>query len=94
MVFIGELNIDFHLYGCTSLKEKRRRLSGLKDRFGTTTNIATCEHSQHDLHDSAVWTFVAISTDKSIIESLLNKVTDHCRQNVDATIIDHKLQWL
>ena len=28
------MTIDFHLGGCRSLKEKRQRLKGMRERFG------------------------------------------------------------
>ena len=34
MLHIAVLRLRFHLEGCGSLKDKRQRLCGLRDRFG------------------------------------------------------------
>ncbi|MFL0799820.1 MAG: DUF503 domain-containing protein [Agarilytica sp.] len=93
-MFIGLLQIRFLLHGCASLKEKRSRLSGLRDRFGTVKNMAVCESDDMDAWQQACWSFVCTSTDKRLIEATLNKVIDHCTHNVDAEISDHSLEWL
>ncbi|MFK7916113.1 MAG: DUF503 family protein, partial [Pseudomonadales bacterium] len=37
------LQVRFVLHGCRSLKDKRKRLRGLRDRFGKQTGLAVCE---------------------------------------------------
>jgi uncharacterized protein YlxP (DUF503 family) len=37
------LTVNFYLGGCRSLKEKRQRLKGMRERFGRTFNVAVCE---------------------------------------------------
>ena len=31
---IGVLTVDFYVSGCRSLKEKRQRLNGIRERYG------------------------------------------------------------
>ena len=49
----GLLSINFHLGGCRSLKEKRQRLSGIRDRYGRPANVAVCESDFQDSHQRA-----------------------------------------
>ena len=55
------LSINFHLGGCRSLKEKRQRLKGIRDRYGRPANVAVCESDFQDSHQRAQWTFIATS---------------------------------
>jgi len=79
---IGLLVIEFHLEGCSSLKEKRRRLSGLRDRYGRHTNIAVCESGYQDSHQKAEWSFVAAATDAKG----LSRTLDDIEKSIDATV--------
>lgn len=79
--------VDFHLVGCRSLKEKRHRLSGLRDRFGKQSNVAVCESAYHDLHQQAQWAFVAVGVSRRKIEQTLASIEQALGSTVDAVII-------
>ena len=64
------LTIDFHLGGCRSLKEKRQRLKGLRDRFGRAVNVAVCESDHQDAHQRSQWSFIASAADVGVVERL------------------------
>jgi hypothetical protein len=93
-MIIGVLTLQFHLEGCRSLKEKRRRLSGLKDKYGKTPNIAICESACHDSHQQAQWSILAVSTDRKVVESTLAKIADSIRESVDAIISEEWFEFL
>ena len=48
-MIVGLLELEFHIPGCKSLKEKRGRLAGMRDRFGRLTNVAVCESAFADV---------------------------------------------
>ena len=79
--------VDFHLSGCRSLKEKRHRLSGIRDRFGKQSNVAVCESADHDLHQQAQWSFVAIGIDHKKVDQTLAPIEHFLRTGLDALII-------
>lgn len=85
---IGVLALDFHLDGCASLKEKRRRLSRLRDKFGRITNLAICESAFQDSHRRARWEIVAVAGDPGVVERSLAEVERWAAMSVDATIVD------
>ena len=91
---IGILSLSFHLEGCQSLKEKRSRLSGIRDRFGKTPHIAICESGLQDKWQSAQWTYLAISSDKQVVEGSLAKIETYICDYVDAVIIERELEFL
>lgn len=82
------LAVTFHLPGCRSLKDKRRALSGLRDRFGKQTNMAVCESDFQNEHQRAQWTFIAASSDSSVVDSMLNAVNDFLDSEIDAVVVD------
>jgi uncharacterized protein YlxP (DUF503 family) len=84
---IGILEVVFHLDGCTSLKERRGRLGGLRDRFGRNPRIALCEHPGDDPTHSA-WTIVAVAGDVAAADELLAGVERDLESRVDAVVVD------
>lgn len=79
--------IEFYLPGCNSLKEKRTRLRGIRDKFGRNSNLALVESSFQDEHSRAVWSFVSIGQTKSMVDSVLNGVESWIDSSVDAYIV-------
>lgn len=91
---IGSLRIDFRLEGCRSLKEKRQRLAGLRDRFGRTVNLAVFESDFPDVLQRGQWTFVAGASDPAVVERLLAGVERDVQELVDAEVLDIRREWL
>lgn len=78
--------VDFHLVGCQSLKERRHRLSGLRDRFGKQSNVAVCESAYQDHHQQAQWTFVGVGSSHRLVEQTLAAIESALQERVDAVI--------
>lgn len=91
---IGILRIDFYLSGCRSLKEKRQRLNGLRERYGRATNIAVCESGHQDLLQRAQWTFVAASASADVVERSLADIERNLQGTVDAELVEVWREWL
>ena len=88
------MTLRLHLHGCRSLKEKRRRVSGLRDRFGRRPNLAVSEISHHDSHLESEWGFIAVAGDRTITSSLLDDVLSWASQSLDAAIVGNERQDL
>lgn len=93
-VSIAFLCIDFHLAGCRSLKDKRQRLSGLRDRFGRNPNLAVFESDLADDHARAQWTFVAAAASARVVEQLLTGIERDIETLVDAEVVAVRREWL
>ena len=91
---IALLSLTFHLPGCLSLKEKRSRLRGLKDRFGKNTNLAVSETRHHDKHQSAEWIFVALVQERPLAEKLFSSIEDYANTQLDAIVTKVEREWL
>ena len=87
MTALAVLEVVFHLDGCRSLKERRGRLGGLRDRFGRNPRLALCEVPGDDLTHSE-WTFVAIAGDRRGVDALLGEVERDLEARVDAVVVD------
>jgi uncharacterized protein YlxP (DUF503 family) len=83
---IGVLRVSFVLPGCRSLKEKRQRLGGLRERYGRQVNVAVCESNFQDIHDRSEWTFVAVAQTARLIDQTLVDIEQRIIETVDATI--------
>lgn len=82
------LTVDFHLSGCHSLKEKRQRLKGMRERYGRATNVAVCESAHQDAHQRAQWCFVATAGSGDVVEQALGEILRSIELSVDAELID------
>lgn len=91
---IALLLLSFHLEGCESLKEKRARLRGIKDRFGKIPNLAVSEVDHHDLHQSSQWAFLSLVREKSLAEKMFASIEDYANSHMDALITEVKVEWL
>lgn len=84
---ISLIEIEFHLPGCRSLKEKRGRLRGLRDRYGKLPGIALCEDGFHDVHDRSLWSFVVAGSDIKIVDRTIESLQESIEEVVDALVV-------
>ena len=88
MMHVGILELDFHLAGCRSLKEKRSRLQRLRDKLGRSTSLAVCESGYQDVLHRARWSVVAVASSHVVVEKSLGDVERWARERMDATLVD------
>ena len=87
-MIISLLSLEFHLEGCHSLKEKRQRLGGLKERYGRSANVAVTEQAFHDDLQHALWSFVAVGSAGRVVDATLSDIERNIASNVDAVIVN------
>lgn len=85
---IEELTVKFQLPGCQSLKEKRGRLAGLRDRFGRQSNIAVGESGFQDEIQKAQWTFLVLGQDQRIVDQTLSAIEQYLNEGIDARVTE------
>ncbi len=88
------LEIEFHLPGCRSLKEKRGRLRGLRDRYGKLGNVALCESDFQNVHDRSLWSFVIVGTESKIIDQTIARLQESIEEVVDALVASSRREDL
>ena len=84
---IAVMVVDFHLPGCRSLKEKRKRLARLRDKFGSKPQVAVCEAGFADVLQSSRWTFVVAAADSTVVTQTLAQIENYLRTSIDAQIV-------
>ncbi|MEN8136473.1 MAG: DUF503 domain-containing protein [Thermodesulfobacteriota bacterium] len=88
------LVVDFHLSGCRSLKEKRHRITRIRDRFGKKSNVAVCESDYHDVHRQAQWSFVIVGIDRKKVDQTLAEIEIFLDTGLDALMTERELHEL
>ena len=91
---IAILTLRFHLEGCASLKEKRQRLSGLRDRFGRQPSVAVCESDEPDAWQRAEWSFVVVAGTRAIVDRQVAEIETFVAESVDARVSGRELEYL
>lgn len=94
LMHIALLTMTFHLPGCQSLKEKRGRLRGLKERFGKLSNLAVAESAYHDVWDRSQWAFISIGRERAQIDRAISGVETFVNEEMDVVVIDVEREWL
>jgi uncharacterized protein YlxP (DUF503 family) len=90
---IGVLSVHFHLDGCRSLKERRGRMRGLRERLGRNPRLALCEAPSDDPEHSH-WTIVAVGERRSAVAELLGQVEQELEERVDAVVLELQRELL
>ena len=93
-MFLLRLTVDFHLHGCRSLKDKRRRLARLRDKFGQKTHVAVCESDHADSHTRSQWSFVLVASAAKVVEQAASEIELYVASSIDAEITNMQRQWL
>jgi uncharacterized protein len=94
MVHIGIMTVQSQLPGSESLKDKRQRLIRVRDRFGRDPNIAISESDLQDSRDQAEWTYLAMASDKLIVEKQLTAIERFLAEEIDAVVTSIHREYL
>jgi uncharacterized protein YlxP (DUF503 family) len=73
-MFTGIVRIELHLPGCTSLKEKRSLVQGLKERIRHRTQASVAEVDHQELWQRAALGVALVSGERRQIDGLLQAV--------------------
>ena len=71
---VATLEMNLHIPGCRSLKEKRRHLRPLIAKLRKDFNVSVSEVDKQDLHQSATLGVAAVGTDRAFLDAMLSKV--------------------
>jgi hypothetical protein len=89
---IGALRLSLFLGESQSLKDKRRVISGLKDRLRSRFNVSVAETDHQDLHQRAEIAVVAVSNDGQYLNGLLDSVLDYVRKDGRIVLAGHEIE--
>ena len=90
---LGLLSLHIHLPGCSSLKEKRRRIKPLLARLHREFNISVSEVDHQDVWQDAVIACALVSNDKKHTQRILQQVVKWVDSNwFDVDLIDEYIE--
>jgi uncharacterized protein YlxP (DUF503 family) len=90
---VGTLTLHIQLPGCTSLKEKRRRLKPLLIRIHKEFNVSVAEIDRLDAWQESVLVLALVSNDNRHTQRSLQIVIGWIEKYwPDVTLIEHKLE--
>jgi len=93
-MFVGSIQVELHLPGVLSLKEKRFALKSIKTKLGNQYNISIAEVDYHDKWQRAMLGIACVSKDKKFINETFSKVIKFIDNDHRVEIIDHLIEML
>jgi uncharacterized protein YlxP (DUF503 family) len=92
-MIIGFLSLEIYIPYSHSLKEKRKRLSGLKNRLKNKYNVAVAELDYHKKWQRTKIGMVTLNNEKRLVDSLFSKIIADAEENTDGYIIEHQIHY-
>ena len=89
---IGALTLKLAIFEATSLKDKRRVISSLKERISNRFNASVAEVGLLDQRQQAELGVAIVANDGRFVESCLDKVVDFVRQERSASLINYEIE--
>lgn len=85
---IGVCELEFHVPGSSSLKEKRYVMRSLKDRLRNRLNVSVCESDHQDLWQRAALCIVTVSNDAARVHAVLAQAQKLCQREPRLELLD------
>jgi len=92
-MIIGYLNLEIYLPYSHSLKEKRKRLKGLKDRLRINYNVSYSELEFLDKWQRTRIGLVTINNQKIVIDKIFKQIIQEIEINLDGEIINKYVDY-
>ncbi len=83
---LAVLTMAIEFPGCRSLKEKRHRVGGIRDRLSRLPNVGVCESGETDRHQHGQWTFAIIANSRPAVEKTVRTIEDTLNERVDGVV--------
>lgn len=93
-MFVGSMQVELHLHGVLSLKEKRFALKSIKTKLRNQYNISIAEVDYHDKWQRSLLGIACVSKDKNFIDMTFAKVIKFIDNDHRVEIIDHLIEML
>jgi uncharacterized protein YlxP (DUF503 family) len=90
---IGLLSIEIFLPFSHSLKEKRKVLNALRDRFGKKYNIAIAELDFQDKWQRAKLGILTLNSQKRVVDQVLRKVLEETERSLEGEILQSEISY-
>lgn len=91
-MIIGALKLKLAIFGATSLKDKRRVVSSLKERLIGRFHVSAAEVGALEHRQQAELGIAMVANDGKFVESCLDKIVDYVRLDPSASLVDYEVE--
>ncbi|MFC2163879.1 DUF503 domain-containing protein [Acidobacteriota bacterium] len=92
-MIIGYLSLEIYLPYSHSLKEKRKRLSAIKDRLRKKYNVALAELEYQDKWQRSKIGVVTLNSQKKMVEKQFQRILADAESLIDGEIIQSEIHF-
>jgi uncharacterized protein YlxP (DUF503 family) len=91
-MLIGILQLELRIGDALNLREKRRIMRSLKDKWHHHHNVSVAEVDLLEHPQNAVVGVVLVGNDAKHMESTLSKIVEHAKRERYAELIDFQIE--
>ncbi len=91
-MLIGILQLELRIGDALNLREKRRIVRSLKDKWHHHHNVSVAEVDHLDHPQHALMGIVIVGSDAQHLESTLSKLVEHVKHERYAELIDFQIE--
>jgi uncharacterized protein YlxP (DUF503 family) len=91
-LFVAVAEVELHLPGARTLKEKRQDIRSLIDRLRHRLSVLVVESDHQDLHQRAVLAMSAMATDAEAARGTVTRALDVVHQNFQGVVLDERIE--
>ena len=92
-MIIGYLSLEIYLPYSHSLKEKRKRLSAIKDKLRKKYNVALAELEYQDKWQRSKIGVVTLNSQKRMVEKQFQRILADAESMIDGEIIQSEIHF-
>jgi uncharacterized protein YlxP (DUF503 family) len=86
-LFVALAQVELHLPGARSLKEKRHDVRPLVERLRHRFSVLVVEADHQDLHQRAALAITALATDGGVARAVVERAIDHVHESFPGVVL-------
>jgi len=90
-LFVALAEVELHLPGARSLKDKRHELRSLIDGLRHRFTLLVVERDHQDLHQRSALALAAFATDAQAARGTLERALDHIHASLDGMVLAERV---
>ena len=90
-LFVAVGEVELHLPGARSLKEKRHDLRSLIERLRSRFTVLVVEADHQDLHQRSGVALCALATDPEASRNTVARALDHVHETFPGVVLDERV---
>lgn len=89
---IGVMTLRFQVYGCDTVRDKKRVFAAMRRVWGKETDLAVAEIADQDDPGLATWSVATTGPDPQLLQHRLQEVEKAILARIDAPILDTQVE--